>query len=677
MIDILNNLLFLLISLAAFKITGHIILYCLYSPDHLKNTKFLTLFCELSTGFCAWIVCCSLIKTSFETVNIFFLVVPLYLILFSKSRQKLFSLKRIAQLNIKQIFSGTLTLFALVIPVFLVQVSLNFDMYGNLLNPHLDTYYYAKQAFINNTTGIEGGNNINLIFPEYGNRHIPYHYFELWFIGFISSFFRNSPMFSFLLVVIPVFGVALFTGLLCILEHYKRLKYYDFIFIFTLLFVGCIHLPGFDSEKLNYMNLNLLNTSLFSHFTKKMIVVSFFSLCFLIAYIKNHTRFAIIIFACLPMANVALLPAAAGGLCLFVFVTWLRHILFHKGSFEYKFVLFLIVWYLSFAAFYSPDLGYIVDKFSNSVDKPETKIVTLKSALSQTTGFHIYWIKRKLLLPLIKCVFFYSPYIFIIILFFKRSYKNKKQVLSPLFMLFSTCIFSGLAMYGFLIRPQAADGDFFGAFHSAEAIQFFSHTLPMINMLIAFLLILTWDTLLKNYQKNFISRLRILIVLLIYTFCMVLQIKGVLPETRTLTANNYYSEEYLQKTSEIISQYDHDIILTTVWHRKTQDFGPFTNKYAITSTHIAALGYVCEVNLIDSIFIFRHRFHTFGKFIELEKKKGVFKSLNQSRLNFIRKYDVKIHIQHPDEIFFIPEEMVEQRITDKKTGEIFIVFKTG
>ncbi len=241
--SILTSYFFILILLfTTCNFIGSILLKLIKSNKSYSNF-YLTIFRNTLLGSITLIVIISLIYTGGKTISLAIILISVFIFI----EDRLFHQKEIIQstnlqkpeFNLKIIGSSML----LILIVFLIQAYIVFDFKSQSINPFpKDSIYYAElsKCLIHsgkeNTFAMSNFINNKYHFPT------PYHYFDLWFNGFIANLFNlNYSLCLYLITYCFFTGIFLF-GLIGCFENLGLMKWKYKIIAFLLLFIGGLNI---------------------------------------------------------------------------------------------------------------------------------------------------------------------------------------------------------------------------------------------------------------------------------------------------------------------------------------------------------------------------------------------------------------------------------------------------
>ncbi len=236
-----------------------LILYCIgYFVFKLirfeAKGSFTNVFLKCFVGCVSFTAICALYFTSLKTIFSGLLICLAYFFYGFRSRSKKNSLQAVPVKN--EIL--VLFLFLIVCTLFYSYRFYSATYNGDILNiPNPDFTFYARISHFLVESGIESATP-TLVYPELNSRN-PYHYFDLWFCGGISHFSGGNYL-QILFLVSYTIGISLvWLGFCCLAENLNRLNAVSI----TIAFLGTFFmpLPTYFSEAVNkFLNQFLVLT---------------------------------------------------------------------------------------------------------------------------------------------------------------------------------------------------------------------------------------------------------------------------------------------------------------------------------------------------------------------------------------------------------------------------------
>ena len=344
-----------------------------------------------------------------------------------------------------------------------------------------DIYDYAATSYQFVHYGIENRTTMySQFYPDLFTGVQPYHYFELWMNGMITTVFGGSYVYNLLFVTYPILLWLYVLVLLALIEHFKLVKY-RYLLLIVCIFVGPLYLGVyerffndgnfFDSAVFSIPGF-VKQTFVYSYFGQKHLPVYIFSGLFVLGILKTDYRLLFFAFTSLLIASVGVFPGVVSA----VFIAFLLLIKRNKKYLRLfvPFILFVII-YLAFFAFF----GFGVSK-----------------EISTKTSYFNYFLERlnwkgevlrviqKLFFPISWFLILYLPYILIIKLF-RISFS--KRFISFIYLVVLS--YFGGALLTLILYGLNSD-------------QFITNLLPLYNVVIITLLLYGTRYLLSTFPKK-------------------------------------------------------------------------------------------------------------------------------------------------------------------------------
>jgi hypothetical protein len=478
--SILTSYFFILILLfATCNFIGSILLKLIKSNNSYSNF-YLTIFRNTLLGSITLIVIISLIYTGGKTISLAIILISVFIFL----EDRLFHQKEIIQstnlqkpeFNLKIIGSSML----LILIVFLIQAYIVFDFKSQSINPFpKDSIYYAElsKCLIHsgqeNTFAMSNFINNKYHFPT------PYHYFDLWFNGFIANLFNlNYSLCLYLITYCFFTGIFLF-GLMGCFENLGLMKWKYKITAFLLLFIGGLNISENQFHMYSYCSQM---EGLLERYGNKLNIVYGITLFTIISFVLHkNKRNSLIILLIIPIVSISLAPAIYLGTALYSFY-------YVIANNDRKFHVRLNIYILSLLVFIG--LFYYLNKLNDLNYRLDRNIFSYTD-LTEFTWHRIKFYIVELLLKsyIIPFLFLtnYFPLILIIIWLFL-----KKQIQPPYKSILF--LFSIILSVGILFRSSLYLMD--------DAYQLYTNTLSLWHVLFAFSFILLLSYL-NNTNANY------------------------------------------------------------------------------------------------------------------------------------------------------------------------------
>ena len=346
--------------------------------------------------------------------------------------------------------------------IYFYQSSFYFDyIHFTVKQLFTDNYIYAQTSDSLQYYGSENFNfGANYFFEEIKNERTPYRYGDLWLSAFFINFTKQSSVFCFYCITIPILISSLMIGLFELLKTSNSNVFSRFTVSFILLFVSIFFIPYFNSiNDLKYVS----EPSLMGSFQQKLGLTSLVT--FLAIYLWNKNRkVSLVLLASLPVFYISYLPSIWGGIILFtLFEIFRSKFSFRKSKFYFQLfsvIIGLIIFFFMFYYFYGQTFATITNPnlsetpilkrlpnelINNSSGSKSLKIIILEFIRFSIPNIFIY-LKGSIGHLLIGTLFF-IPFLFFVPLNFK---KNRSLIL---FYFFIFC--SGL--FGLVLNDGNGD----------------------------------------------------------------------------------------------------------------------------------------------------------------------------------------------------------------------------
>jgi len=258
-----------------------------------------------------------------------------------------------------------------------------------------DFYYYIFNGDKMVSTGVEGI-DFNLDLNSAANYRTPYHYSDLWLLGFfsITNYARIPLIHIYLFVFTPIVLVISSLSLYSIYSFFrKEKKWWDFLLGFFLVF----YIFPFQSAWFSSQNI----------ITMPKLYAPLIVLCISFGYfLRKEKMKALTVLFILPILNVIALPVLLF-FCILLICYWV----YRKDSLSSKFVSLLSLFYIIFFGGFYKVFGIAGKKMDLNDLNPELYIKSFFKACFKgtfqmffmlSTCFLILFIYRKQILPLLR-----------------------------------------------------------------------------------------------------------------------------------------------------------------------------------------------------------------------------------------------------------------------------------
>lgn len=308
---------YLLVSLSVvlFLVLAGPVLCKLFRITSSNDTLFSNAFIGSVLGLLIFVPLIALYYSRGNTVQLLILL-PV-LMLFLSTRRKIESGPPLS-ISLKQIGLRRLLMLLLAwILCFgwqtLVVVKLNTSFPFDLLEK--DSAYYAEISRCLMLTGQENTFTVSNVFSSAHHYATPYHYFDLWFNGWISYVFGLNPLLTLYLVSYTTFSFLIVLGLLTIAERYEMFTYKWVFISFLLLFVSGLYI----SEKvLHLYNYQAQMEGIQERYGGKLSLIFAFAVASISAFERREESLGWTILLCMPVMYISLAPSIYGGSVIYL-----------------------------------------------------------------------------------------------------------------------------------------------------------------------------------------------------------------------------------------------------------------------------------------------------------------------------------------------------------------------
>jgi len=634
-----------------------------------------SLFFELLLGLTVWVVCYSIIKTKFITVNFIFIVAA-YLLIREQRKVSLIQRERLAEDPISNKIGWTgfllITLVSFII----------FSWSYLIFQPDagwIDNMIYARQSHFLPLTGQENEFYIYNLLSEKYHGTSPYYYYMLWSDALVNQFFGGNSAINFTLFFPSVCLFIFYIGILALWERVRKVNLLVIIISPILLFTGGL-VFGFYSEHSLLFTISVYSWSMPISIIKFFPLYLFY-LSFVILLLYNSPVQASILLACVGLVAITAVPAVIGGIILFAFLAWRLH-LYEKGILKriifnfFVIILLIIVFYLVFG-------GKNFQRSNSIVSQPAIEKVIQNIFDPDNIRTRINIVAHAL-------IFIWIPYILftaLLVLIWKRLKNPVWRKSLQTILLAGSCIFISSLLGWMCLFDEIASN------------RIFESSAPMINCCMIFCLIVFLSTSIE--KKYFFPKYPVLVyvVIIIFGFSAYHQMDIKLEKLNYhFDSNSGHSKVFMDEISKAINSgevgklgagmkgeknFEDEIYGYVTFNTIRGDYLFLLNNDWIT---LSISDYTESTIKPDSGFtnkLFNKRrekylsLGIFYQFVQQQKKENQFLSVEQSQIDFINKYKISYIIASPEaEVPGLLQEKVKREITDSETGDRFIILKT-
>ena len=648
---------------------GHIIFWSISIKR--SNSGFMDILSKTLTGMIVNVILFSLIITKGISYNLAAIPIILFLYFYIKNNTNLILQKR-TRINDFSHFS-LLELVALS-GVFLFIMVLHIINYINLDADFLigggndNTYlFYTRIADYLLITGEENLNTAaNLIDENYNGSSI-YHYFELW-LGALHNFLFGSLLsFSFKLSIHSLFLILMYCAYCILLEHFVgKLKFYHYLLVLPFIFSSSIY-----SNLFLALNDKLPNYSIF-HFIygneavaflrHKVAIVELIILTSIILFLKKRVQIVFCFLLYFSLSYSIIAPAALSSIFIFSFFS-----LFAKEKPQFLPIQTLIL------CIVIPSIILIITKFNApSIDI----IINHKSIFERIypmrilTFLGVFATQQPLLyLP-------FSFFFIILFIYFRKRINGYLRLSIYFFLLLFICG----SLFGSLL-------DDFNWRQFYNGISY-----PLSKIVFTFGCFTAAISIIENRRKYNIFLITFSVVILLSTSWLFFRtIRNLQLAIHSPTHNN--SIEFLEKIDTVFNytSINEPTIGIFLLERNSFEERCKINSGSSSHTNMINMGTLLseikntndffnlswrDINLEQNNYLVKSYVNNsvFSRFIEQQKTENTFTSIEESKTDFVNKYNIRYLIMEKDVV--IPQSLknkIEKTIVDKKTGLQFCI----
>lgn len=620
----------LLILILSLFFLGHVLFRILRL--NIQNL-YASIFAKLISSVTIFIIFIAIYFTKGKTIMIMFIPIIFLLLYDIKNKNIKYDSKKynfVELINICLYF---------IFPSFLIFSFWYFQIYNtdnNILNlPHVDYVFYTNCVNFMTHFGYENC-SINYIYPEGVN---PYHYYDLWLTAGISSIFNLNVLLTHLLITLPIGGILIYVGFCAILETYKKINILDLLFCLL-----CLTICGISFEfykKVEFMsNIEVYSLNYLSY--PKLFPLYIFTIAAILFYNFNKINSAIVCLLCMPIVFISSaigISVAVGLYMVYDFYTKRKINIFILTN-----LIFICLGIFLFYKLNTPAHSHVATNFK------ETLYNLIKPSFIKTM-VNIFGG------AFIQHVLIYSPFLFFF-LFNKMKLNFHQQKLPIFFFIFINLI--SISAWAILNDKLTT----IQIFVNFGAVSF--------TIVCVYSLILLWS---DNSKRTFINY-----ILLAFFFLLGIK-RSILNYRHPYTVSQNYLTEILSKSDSLSLN---GAFMLTKEDNKKASFGFITNFNILGNYLVYSENKTFPISLTPHNFEYSKDKHLaeiekasiinapFYMFVEEQKKNKIFKSIEQSQLDFINKYRINYLIVSKDVI--LPELLINRiksSVVDVNTGERF------
>jgi hypothetical protein len=626
----------------------------LFLTREQTQDDFANLFIKLFLGVNAIIIVYATYKTKANSI----LLGALIIIVFAIN-----SLKKIQRFSIKDAFViRPKILFELLFVFTAIFIFLSSFLYidnQQIAGVYLDYIYFANLSDFINQSGVETN------YIDYFSNNLkpqPYHYYEIWLNAFFSGITSISSLLTQQLISHSLFFVLVYLGFVAILKKVGVDKNIAKGFALLLPFFHGLAHAAFYPSFLLHLHYEIFLTNALTE--PKLFPIYIFFIAALLALLNHRVLLAALALLSLSLVSISAAPGVLLSLFLFSLVAQLD-MRYRKIGLKTLFATFLIAAFI-FLFYYFNETFVSGNMLIGHHFDDET-------ILSKTINLFTDFKRLKTVINIQAKTFFQILYLYFIPLIISAPilFKQNRAFLKKLFLPFIILIFSFSFSWAFIDKM----------IDSSQLYTVIAN--PFLNIVISLLFIYAAS----NTAQKAIKYAAFFLLLFLFSFPMYRTIE--ILSSRKNQSGATYSVAYKKEVSEIIkSKGSFGGFVTNAKNR-----AGIIDQSLSVSAHRYFLSYVKNgINILPlhhfSEFVYggdsnlkaaaenMQRETVFSRFVENQKSKQWFKSIYQSRIDFIAEHKLEyLFVTSDAEIDQSIIELSEKIIIDSKSGEIFILLK--
>ncbi len=613
----------------------------LYFFPPIQNNGYAQNFLYLATGLIISVFIFSIVVTSGKTINTIGLLI-IFLYIFWK-RGVFFSIN-ISKISHKEI-QFILLLSAFAFFIMLIQFYRTDFLNAEKIRLgwidykfYSDIAYYLIKGFPESTTNWTTYFNSTLI--ETSNKPSPYHYFEIWVHSLILLLSKSKGVIVFIFFTIPLICALVFGSFLGLISVFIKKK---LPFVLTIIFAIA---ATFFITALPFKTGGLYDNPFFY----PRVLMFYISLISFIILLKNGFKeAAILLLILLPIYNILYAPTVLTS----VFLLSLLYYFQDKDLSSFKFGTSLsIISAVLIILFY---MFFFKTKASSSLVSESMQFATLNTFIYSFFRLYIF-----------RLWFFALP----LTIFIIANYLTNNPMGNLVSVIKNKTIFIIASLFLLAIL-------FLSIITHLERGTIGS---IVLNPLFSILSIIA---IIKCYENIHQIKYALTGVLLIVQFSYsIIYTISLLPSNLTYSGE-YYSRDFIIKSRGLILQIDNKIggqIQNIQLHKENVFFNsPHMPRHAsffdCTRNGFVQTSLSTPVDLDSVRYKEIHGYVAnapFYKFIQSLKHNGLFKSIEESQIDFIKKYKIEYLIIEPGaEITLALDKLILERIVDNESGHTF------
>ncbi|MCS7027958.1 MAG: hypothetical protein NZ519_04270 [Bacteroidia bacterium] len=500
-----------------------------------------------------------------------------------------------------------------------------------------DYNFYAYLSYSIRVTGIEHC-YANMVLPPKGIQ--PYHYLEIWLNAGVSSITKENELSMLFVVTYPTLIFLFYLGVCDLLKYMKFDEKYIFIVAFLTTFISGFSIPQLPIYQGLYekFHLKLFSRTLWSYSYYKLSVIYAFTIAVIVLFARKKIDIAYLILLFLPVYYSSALIGVVGGILLVMLYEYLVKKSISK-TFVLHFTLINSVLFIFYAVFQDREVG--ITPVLNLDSNWRTKINIIGS-----TG--------------ISFLILYGPTLIVLYLFLRK---------------FLSSFFSQVHAWLLVTVPISALGGWVIFYKNLDSVQIFHNVaLPVMNTSC----IIVAVALLK-YVRYTLS---------IFIFSVIVGVS-----IYQHYVNYFYS--FFDKQEKDKEIYKARLIQAKLKNKPThlgvffREEYEYRNSIFYINTYAGSISFEFNAALLDTYAVFLNvhsinpeiytenhlkeiakrlvKISIFNRYVEQQKQKGTFVSIEQSQLDFIREFKVSFIATRPG--FELPPH-IKPLVKDKEKIEL-------
>ncbi|SHG93152.1 hypothetical protein SAMN04488109_2521 [Chryseolinea serpens] len=536
--------------------------------------------------------------------------------------------------------------------------------------PHYDYILYNNISYFFSVTGQENIFHINNLYDASYHGAKPHHYLDSWINVLTSTAFGRLDVVNYYLCILPLVYSLIVFGLLALCEIKDLPTVTGFGLAFSLLFFGGVLYPWVDLFPLFANADNFALTAVHGH--PKLTFYYIFILAAVVFLYKNNTLSATLALLCLPVMSITALPAIAGGLVLFLLINlkgkWIPPVVSKKILLSTVLTgLFIGLFYVLFDHAQVNMEGTHVGDVKALFVEDLLNINSLRTRINIIGG------------TVIQLSALYLPFLALLLLF-KSDFVSmlRKRELGIFATLAVAICAAGLG--GWVLFQRLVNG-----------MQVFNNpAIPTINC-VCFVVIIEMASQLQPEPKP--KKFRMAAGMFLFLLVIGAHLYSFLSEKNQMKNYDHFGKEYLQAIKSFVASSSSQGIAAGVSLKGPDEYATVFSKYTVYYTlgdylpffangfvPISISDFEIKLSTANSIDAIRDlnavKLGLFYRFVQAQKEKGTFHTVEQSQLDFIEKYRVRYAIVSAKAT--IPpflQARTQQQFTDTVSGERFLILK--